>query len=616
MSEMELEYHRKFAKRILDATEHLFGDQPITDRIRMACSEYEQQCKNILLTRGVSQLTIAIVGAKGQGKSWIARQMVINTSVRDQIPSGVLAKESTTKLVWIGPTPPDHLQPQSELFLQSHSDDLIPLGLSYSILDTPGVTHSDRQATQATRRTLEMAPIKIFVVRRDQMRASINSELAAAIEGAICLPIVTAIPLKELPHDSSDTKARTEGPISDSLQTDLRQLFSWMQASAPQTKFLTPILVEDFEASGREESVGARIESQIRDRLSGQSLEELAYTKTARLTAAKQKVRRSVAKCIDQEAPYLATSIRKLQEEARALPIQAVEAVLGSSHILHTAIRGRLRAQFVSETSLLWFPYRTLLSILSLTQGAWDRLFLALTGSVPSLFGTLTTWAKNVQQSQKAEVEMRDGIRDRLLRQVEDRLHPIHRHFHQALNRLKHSESVRSEEATPQLRLSGIEQLQTRARQLFETQTDTYHVSSFVLQAYGFGVTLLFWAMLSGPIVWIYSQYFGASWTALSMGSEPIDFPHPPASMILTSVLLSLVPIFLIAMILLSFHLRGSKIRSIAHRIMESLHGLIDELRREDVLCLAIEDTALEQALFLVQIDRDSVETPSIISNS
>ncbi len=86
--------------------------------------------------------------------------------------------------------------------------------------------------------------------------------------------------------------------------------------------------------------------------------------------------------------------------------------------------------------------------------------------------------------------------------------------------------------------------------------------------------------------------------------------------MIFTSVLLSLVPIFLIAMILLSFHLRGSKIRSIAHRIMESLHGLIDELRREDVLCLAIEDTALEQALFLVQIDRDSVETQSIISNS
>ena len=47
------------------------------------------------------------------------------------------------------------------------------------------------------------------------------------------------------------------------------------------------------------------------------------------------------------------------------------------------------------------------MSTLNLTQGAWDRVMLALAGSIPSLFGALASWAKNARQSRDFNTEYR-----------------------------------------------------------------------------------------------------------------------------------------------------------------------------------------------------------------
>ncbi len=611
MTSKEVDYQIAFANRISNAVESLFGDQAITHRVRGLVDDFHRQCDQIVHGRGVPLLTVAMVGAKGQGKSWIARQFIKSLAIRSQLPSGVLGREATTRLYWVGPASPESIDPSRETFIPCDAQGLIDLGQPYMLLDTPGVTDSDRTAVETTRGVLSLAPVKLLVIRRDQLRASINSEIASWIEGAVCLPIVTCIPANELDGSSSQgdptsaAAGASQSVDSGKLAEDLRHLIDWLRASAPQTQLLEPILVEDFEASGEEMQAGERMVAKIHERLRSQPLESLNRTRSKRLTAINHKLRRDVSRMIDNDTPYLASAVRRLHEEAEKLPLQVLETVLGSSWILQTAVRSRLRARLVADTSPLWFPYRSLLSLLSFSQGAWDRLILAFTGSVPSLFGTLANWAKNLQQSHSVSQEMQTGIRERLLGQVSDRLEPIHRQFHNALHRLKHGDQAIMQADVPRVRLGGIEELQSQSRLLFEQKLEANAVGSFGLQATGCVASLAFWGMMLGPIVSVYRRYFHASYQAIAENSPAVEeFPHESAQLIFTSALLSIIPIFIFAMIAMTFFLRGSKIHRIVSQVQSEHHQLLEQLRRDGVLRLHFEDKSLELAEFLIHLDR------------
>ena len=45
--------------------------------------------------------------AKSQGKTWIARQLLLSEPLRQRLRSGDLEEDATTRLVWIGPVPPE-----------------------------------------------------------------------------------------------------------------------------------------------------------------------------------------------------------------------------------------------------------------------------------------------------------------------------------------------------------------------------------------------------------------------------------------------------------------------------------------------------------------------------
>lgn len=603
MKSKEWEYHFQFADRVTHAAELLFGDQAVTHRIRGLVDAYQTKVDHILNGRGVPCLTVATVGAKGQGKSWVIRQFIKSPVIQSQIPSGVLGNEATTRLYWIGPASPESLDPSREYFLPCDASQLIDIGQNYMLLDTPGITDAERGAVEASRSVLSLAPIKLLVIRRDQLRASINSEIAAWIEGAVCIPIVTCIPMQELVLAAEGDMGQ-HSPTA-SLQQDIQHLTDWLRASAPQGQLTAPILVEDFEASGAEGKAGARLVLAVQERLRGQPLESLQRTRNQRLTATHHQLKRDVGRLVHQECPYLASAVHRLHEEADRLPLQVLDTIMGSSWILHAAVRGRLRSRLVADTSPLWFPFRSILSLLSLTQGAWDRLIFAFTGSVPSLFGTLVHWAKSFQQSQTASQEMQSGIRERLHGQVVDRLEPIHRQFHNALLRIKHGDQTTMQAEVPKVRLGGIEELQSQSRRLFEEMVDAQAVPSSFVQLVGLIGTLGFWGMMLGPIVSIYRRYFHASYESLMQAAaEPEHFPHNSASLVFTSALLSIIPIFLFAMIIMSFWLRGSKLRRIAQGVQKAHHQMLETLKRDGVLKLHFEDKALEEAEFLIQLER------------
>ncbi|MBM3965424.1 MAG: hypothetical protein FJ308_10240 [Planctomycetes bacterium] len=600
------------ADRIEGAALRLLGQHSSCHTIVQWCDEYRRQANDIMSGRGIALPSFAIVGAKGQGKTWVARQMLLDERVAESLPSGVLSSEATTQLHWIGPVPPEALDPSKEVYVPCPAHRMLDMGRPYLLIDTPGYTDDDPTAAAIARDSLSFSPIKLLVARRDQLRSAIHSQLAALTDGAVCIPLITCVPLKEISTglasrgngdrgDAGDQEER----VSESLRGDLEWYRAALTASAPNTRFLDPIIIADFEADGDEERVGERLRLDLKERLSRESIDAISATKASRLASLSDRLRHRVSQLIDRQVPQLAQAVRKLHTAADALPSQAIETVLGSKQVLKTAIRDRIRADVIGGTGLFCFPYRTLLNVLGFTHGAWDRLLLSMTGSIPSIFVTFAAWAKNLATSREANQGLQQGIRDQLNRQIQDRLQPAQQQFYRTIDRIRgdHREG-RSVDGELRVRLTGVDELQSQAREVFDFTLEKNRASRVSLLGFAALGTFVFWGLMAGPIISIYRQYFYASYRAWTDASAMVEsFPHPSPGMLFTSTVISLVPVLVFAMLVMSWYQRVSRLNALADNVYAAELSKVEELKRLGVIQLHYEDSVLEAAEFLVNLE-------------
>ncbi len=585
-----------FARRIVDATETVFGDSVITHRVSTASQKYTRDVENILSGRGIDALLLAIVGTKGQGKTWLARQMVKPQSIKESLRSGDLLDDATTRLVWIGPVPPDDLEPTSEIYHSCASDEMVSIGQPYVLLDTPGTTDANHRAAKLATEALTLAPIKILAVARDQIRAAANMSIAKQIDGTTCILTVTSVEPEELADSAAGT----------ALQSDLRSLREQLQAMAPNVHLTREVLVPDFEITGDENAASQAFVGALLDRFQDLGLTEaqLTSSREQRVQAASQRLKATVAEIIGDELPQLALAVDQLNRETEHVPQRVLDSLLGSETILETGVRMRLRARLVSDTSLIWFPYRTILSTLSLTQGAWDRVVLAMTGSVPSLFGALASWARNVRQSREVSAEIQQGIKKRTQEQVEERLQPLCHHFHRTVMKLRpRDERTTSDQSTAGMKLSGIEELQSRSQEIFESAVHRNATRYWITQLFAFVGVAVFWIFMTGPIVLVYKEYFLASISVLTGGDASLEsFPHPTAGLVFTSLLLSSLPLVIYCMVVLTLSLSNRKVRMVARQIVADHNQTIAQLKSDNVIRLDFDDPLLAQAEYLLNL--------------
>lgn len=562
------------------------------------CQHYANDLANIQAGRGINALLIAIVGAKGQGKTWAARQFIRDERLRGLLPSGDLNADATTRLVWIGPMAPDGLDTDSETYHPCQPTQLLKIGQPYVLLDTPGLTDTDQRAVELAEQALSLAPLKILLIARDQLRAAANLTIARQIDGAVCIPVISSVEPDEM----------EAGQATSVLADDLRTLRSQLELMAPRSQIMPELLVPDFEVSGDEGAASQIFVGGILDRLNdlGITGQKLVNAKEQRTKAATERLRADVSKLIGDELPQLSEAVEQLHRETQQLPERVLETLLGSQSILITGVRMRLRARLVSDTSLLWFPYRTLMSTLNLTQGAWDRVVLAMSGSVPSLFGALASWARNVKLGRDFNNEVSDGIRRRTQQQVEERLQPLCEQFHRTVLKLRpRNQRETREPNSTEMRLTGIEELQTRSQHIFDAAIERHATPWGLVQFWGILGVVLFWMFMAGPIVLIYREYFLASFAVLSGGEATRleDFPHPTPSLMLTSLLLSLLPLAIYCMVVLTFSLTGRKVSRITREITDEHQQEIAKLKSQHIIRLEFDDELLRQAKFLLTLE-------------
>ncbi|TWU32966.1 hypothetical protein [Novipirellula artificiosorum] len=586
-----------FLRRVRQSASHVLADSPAGREVLELCDEHAEARRMILEDRNRGATVVAIVGATGQGKSWLVRQMVRQSPVAASIRSGNNVDEATEKLVWIGPSPPADLDSRFELYLHCDAKHMQPIGMPYMMVDAPGATDDRQKIAAVAARAISLASAILLVVRRDQLRSQSVGMLAEASEGSVVIPLVNAV----RDHD-------------DLLDADMEAFSRRMRELAPTSMIARPIVIEDFEIEGRSESkvaaaaaeeIGSRLETEL-----GQ-LWEGDRRRSARLSALDARFRNALHGVMSDQLPGLTSAVRRINREAREIPTQVAETLVGGGGPLRAAVRARLRLALLAETSAIWFPYRSQLGLLNLTHGAWDRVMISLSGSLPSLIGAVWTSTKNLTAQQGAEQDIREGLRQRSAAAVSDRLGPLASRFRSELADLRKQGSP-SASATPTLDddsrtqvayLGGIDSLQEMSQRIFDEEVERVSISRFTAFLFALIGTMVFWGLMAGPVVALYRGYFDASFMTLrNLQGDLESFPRPDLAMMLTSLLLSLLPTAIFSMLVLSY----SQGRRRVQRAEEGIRGkhdfAISHLQKQGVLRLRWEDPLLADAEFLLSV--------------
>ncbi|MGB7343701.1 MAG: hypothetical protein WBD20_05790 [Pirellulaceae bacterium] len=582
----------RFLRRVRKSASSVLGDSQTGRQVLELCDEHAEARRMILQDRSPGATVIAVVGATGQGKSWLIRQMVRKSSVAASIQSGNNAAEATEKLHWVGPVPPVDLDSRYEQYLHCEASQMQPIGVRYLLVDSPGSTDDRRAISAVAARALSLASVLLLVVRRDQLRSQAVGMLATASEGTIVIPVINAVRQRDA-----------------ALDTDIDGFIAQMRHVAPTSAIVSPIILDDFEIDGRdEETIGAMVATTVAQRLQdelGNSWEG-DRRRSTRLAALDGRFRAALHTQLSDQLPGLTLAVRRLHDEATKLPAEVAETLVGSGGPLRAAVRSRLRLSLLTDTPAICFPYRSQLGLLNLTHGAWDRVLLSLSGSLPSLVSAVWSSTKNLANTAGAEDDVRDGLRRRSAAAVTDRLGPLASRFRDELTQLRQQgakpESMSDDHSRSQVAfLSGIDALQEESQNIFDTEVDRESMSPATAMLCAVIGTAIFWFLMSGPIVALYSQYFSASFhTFRDMGGELDSFPRPEFSMIFTSLLVSVLPTALFAMLVLSLAQRRGSVIKAEKRIRDQHHETIVRLQQSGVLRLRWDDPLLTDAEFLL----------------
>lgn len=599
----------EFLNRVRRSSERVLGDSDVGRAVERLCDDYADARGRLLLDRNEGASVVAVVGPTGQGKSWLVRQFVGDTRAAEKIRSGNNLNEATEKLVWVGPLPPADLDPRNETFVACSTNEMAEIGVRYLLLDAPGATDDRGVIAAIANRALSLSSVLILVVRRDQMRSEAVRMLTHASEGSVVIPVINQIRNRD-----------------NALDRDVDSFVARMRSVAPESRVSAPVLVDDFDVDQRvEAAIGQKAVAEIQTRVADEVADgvDLDRRRETRLRAMESRFRESLAMTLGDHLPELTTAVRRINDESRRLPGEIAESLVGGGSGLQAAIRSRLRLNLLTETPAFWFPYRSQLGLLNLTHGAWDRLLMSLSGSLPSLVSAVYTSSRNLVSDRDAQVSLQDALSRRSAAAVADRLGPLTRQFKNEIRALQGKSYLRTEPGDRDssvgrvAALTGIETLQEKSQAIFEDAIDRFSCPRSLAFLFGMIGTAAFWIFMAGPVVALYQRYIGASYSSLlEFGGDLEAFPRTDFSFWITCLLLSVLPTSLFAMVVLSWIQRRSRVAVAEGMIRQSHHDAIEKMQRDGVLRLTWDEPLLADAEFLLSVGPVSKVSPRSDSQS
>lgn len=586
------------ADRADRAVRLLFGhDAPLTNAVSEITDNLRSDISRIRSGQSAGPATLALVGRVGEGKSWLTRAFLAENDEANQvIHSGQNAAERSMDLTWIGSQQPFTKLNSGERFIKTSPQNMLDLGAPYLLADSPGYSDHNPSLEALSSIALASSNIKLLATSISHIRDASLARFIGSMDGSIILPIVRFRP--------EDEKLAP----SNSVRNDcLEEMQNWA-AHAPSASILPAIFIPDAGIAGDAEARNTArqlISAALTPLLAEPAT--LARHRESQLQQRIQLTRSHLADTLIDFRQRIGTPVEKLDQLSATLPEIVQKEVIGDTAQLHIGIRSKFRADAIDRTPALLFPYRSLIGILGLTQGAWDKLIFTTLGSVPSLVMTAFHSVKSWSKTRDFEKSIRDESRQRLNSLINDAYREDIRNFSHSLTAITEEPAdISLNNEANIIEIHGLTGLEIEAQEIITKSIKKHRISSLTLWLGGILAFLVFWAMLIGPSIALYSEYFISLFgTANSISSGWEHYPEPSASFWLTSLTLSLIPAGVISMIVMYLTCRRGRILKTSHQIESEISSTI--LRRIDShkLRLVINNQKLDAAKTLLNMSRD-----------
>lgn len=532
------------ARHIERAADTLGRDWPGWAPLLALCAEFRRQCDDLVAGRGLDMETIAFIGPKKAGKSTLLQLLLRDEAVRSQIKAGSALRTSTEKLVWVGPKQPIGMDLAVEEYVPCSEGAMPRLGIACTLADVPGENENNAGRARAAERALDLAIVKVVVLRFTDRRNEALAALARRAGRSVLLPVITQV-------KPSDDRTSLTGFSSD------------LASVAPDATVLEPLISDEFDHPDTAKDYPDRLAAELCARLGS----ALAGRPIAPLISdlLEGDRRRFIARARELAVQHLRASANAATDlhkaVASALDKSAIE-LLGSDRELLAGIRWSLRMTLLERTPGWCFPWRPLLAVASLASGALDRLPIALLGSLPSLGTVIFQSVKNVQAGIAFQQAARDGMRNRLSQHLREVLEQEFAMLDDALGHdFGNSATAAASGENARLEPVGLGELQQRSTGLIRESVELYspsHLAAFTVALLGF---LIFWGIFGWPLSSLYDELArGARAVWKGNADATALFPQGAGSMIITSIFLAVVPVFLLLLAVLNWFTRQRRV--------------------------------------------------------
>jgi len=563
------------AQRLSVALECLFGSRE--EGVVRACREVRDDLRDIRDRRGVDATILTVLGHKNAGKSTLCRLLVDDPAVRERISAGIGSAAATRRVAWIGPEAPSRPDPAVETFLYCEAAAMADLGAPYLLADIPGYSDGDEAARRVAVRILRMASTAIVVLSLEMAEDEAGLLYLAHCDGARLLPVIVDDPGPDRVRD-----ARFEAQCA-AVRKRLAQACPASAVAAPVVipKFdLLPPQARAGEAARARETVVTALRELLRE--TPADPDRLAANRYARF---RRELAEGLAGFVARVGPRYDELVAREEEAAREI----ARRLQGSPAQFAAGVRLRLLSEAAAACPRLFFPYRTLLGLLALCAGAWDRLVLSGLGSLPSLAMVILQTGRNVRQLADARTGARAQLAQTATVLATESLAAEREGFLRSIDASLGGDPA-AVFATPPVPpvFEGLETLERRLSERIDAGVRRWRASPWLINGFGLLATLGFAGLAAGPLWAVYHEFFAAWQGALEGAARWSAFPAPSAGMLLATLLLLLAPVLFLAMLALALVSGRRRVR----RCLQSIDadGLTETLLRERVLRLRSRD--------------------------
>ncbi|MEM7386171.1 MAG: GTPase domain-containing protein [Verrucomicrobiota bacterium] len=555
------------------------------------CRVFREASKEISGQRGFSDSVVAFLGPKNAGKTTLLSCFVREGAVKEQLNPGASIRQATEKIIWVGSAPPSEMDRRVEEVLELPNGGLVDLGFPYTLVDVPGSNERELLRSEAAKRALHTAHLKVLVIDRRSLEDAGVLEYAREADGACVLPVVNQI-------------RSTEDDESDYTRFETR-----LKEALPGSTVLPLLRVPDFLLEAEEkrkalvERTTLKLQETVAEILKQHSPRELLEPQLARL---QKRFREDVREILTRALPATSAAVREVQETEEGLAIKALEHLLGSEEDqreIMVGLRQQLRGVFLQRTSLLLFPWRTFLGLANLLHGAMEKVPFLLMGSLPSLLTTSLTAVKNAVRDREMNAAKESALQEHAEMLVKESLQPQVEHLEAALRSDLRAPSGAARKASAfEVHFDGLDNLQRRSSGLFADVLGRHAPGAKAATVCGVIGCLIFWAIFSWPMIALYRDYFSAAGEVFGEGPQITKrFPQQSVSMLMTSFLLAVLPMFFFLLLVLSWVGSRSRAAACLAELREKHHGIIKELSRKNLLRIRTEHSRLGACLKLFQ---------------